>query len=277
MSRKRPVLAAHPSVVAELVDAPQQPRVVDLADVGLVPPGHAGDLNVADMRQPALELRRDVALDDLRVIEIHLHLEIRGAHFVANRMRVRLGREEIIRSTSRGLSASTRSVTSRSLRLRACRAQVAHQRRSPESPCCSAIGAGRARRPTARGCADSQAHAHSEAPSRMLAANSRSRPGSDAIPRSPAPRSPGGALISTQSSACSVEPGGDFRLRECRTRSANSTARNPARAASPKRSRNGTSVNRKLRLAESCGMRRGLRESALESSLRGSAAQGPSR
>jgi hypothetical protein len=88
----------------------------------------------------------------------------------------------------------------------------------------------------------------------MLATNSASRPGSEARPRSPAARSPGGALITTHSrpwraSRAAISFGGTSYA------NANSTAEKSACAAAAKRSRNGTSLNRKLRLADSRGMR----------------------
>src|SRR5436190_24031557 len=70
----RPVLASDPAVVAQCVDDVEQVVVVQLAEVGLMPLGHAGDLQVADAAggQVAAQPHRDVAFDDLAVVEVHL-------------------------------------------------------------------------------------------------------------------------------------------------------------------------------------------------------------
>src|SRR5207248_9954044 len=68
---RRPIFAADPAVVLEIVEQSKQIFVVHFADVGLVPPRHAGNLNMPDVRKPAADLLRQIALDDLRMIKIH--------------------------------------------------------------------------------------------------------------------------------------------------------------------------------------------------------------
>src|SRR5579872_3481679 len=69
---RRTVLAADKAVVLQIVERLEDVAVVDFADVRLVPVRHARDLHVADMRQPLSQLRSEIALDDLRMVEIHL-------------------------------------------------------------------------------------------------------------------------------------------------------------------------------------------------------------
>jgi hypothetical protein len=40
---------------------------------------HAGNLDMADVRQIAAQLRLEIAFDDLRVIQVHLHFQIGAA------------------------------------------------------------------------------------------------------------------------------------------------------------------------------------------------------
>ena len=88
---ERTIFAADPAVVAELVKQREDLVVVDLAAIRFVASRHSGDLHVSDVLQPSAELDREIALDDLGVIKIHLHLEVRHADFLAYRMRVGLG------------------------------------------------------------------------------------------------------------------------------------------------------------------------------------------
>src|SRR6266851_4921400 len=72
----RTVLAADPAGIAELVQKIVEEGVVDLADIGLVAPRRAGDLDVADARHQALRPFGEIALHDLAVIEIELQPRI---------------------------------------------------------------------------------------------------------------------------------------------------------------------------------------------------------
>ena len=63
---RRPIFAADPAIVSELVEQREQIEEIDLADIRLVPPGHARDLDMADLRQPSLQFRSEIPLDDLR-------------------------------------------------------------------------------------------------------------------------------------------------------------------------------------------------------------------
>jgi len=59
--------------IAKAIDEIEQIRIGKLAFAGLVPVGHTGDLHVAHARQELFDLARHIALDDLAMIEIHLH------------------------------------------------------------------------------------------------------------------------------------------------------------------------------------------------------------
>src|SRR5450759_4586922 len=95
-----PVLAADPAAVTEFVHEFEQVGIVDLADVGLVTLGHARDLHVADGGDVFPELHRQVALHDLAVVEVHLHLEVGRADFGADRVRLVLAVQEKTRNVA---------------------------------------------------------------------------------------------------------------------------------------------------------------------------------
>ena len=63
--------------------------------------GHAGDLHMPDVVEVLPEFHREIAFDDLRVIEIHLHLEVGFIHFFDDRMRVGLRVQEVARKIAR--------------------------------------------------------------------------------------------------------------------------------------------------------------------------------
>src|SRR5258706_13349206 len=67
-----PVFAADPALVADLVEQIEQIGVMDLADIGLVPPRIAGDLDMRVMAGESAHLGREIALHDLHVIEVEL-------------------------------------------------------------------------------------------------------------------------------------------------------------------------------------------------------------
>ena len=83
-------------------DHVEQVGVVHLAGVGLVPLGHAGDLQVADAAggQVRAQLHRQVALDDLAVVEVHLHLEVGRADLGQHGVRLVLAVEEVARDVA---------------------------------------------------------------------------------------------------------------------------------------------------------------------------------
>ena len=66
---------------------------------------HAGDLHMADACNVRLDTPRQIALDDLAVVEVHLHFQVvqagRGAHLGAHRMRLGLMIEEVARDVAR--------------------------------------------------------------------------------------------------------------------------------------------------------------------------------
>src|SRR5512140_103048 len=80
------VLASDPAfpvaLSRHLVDDAEQVLVVQLANIRFMALGHPGQLEVADMsgRQVLPDLHRHIALDDLAVVQVHLHLEVGGAY-----------------------------------------------------------------------------------------------------------------------------------------------------------------------------------------------------
>src|SRR5579864_8563078 len=75
-ARLRPVLAADPAGIAELVQEIEQIGEVDLALIGLVPAGNIGDLHMRVAAPEVPRVLREVALGDLAVIEIELQPDI---------------------------------------------------------------------------------------------------------------------------------------------------------------------------------------------------------
>src|SRR5471032_1985048 len=94
----RPVFTADPALVAERIDQIEQVRIIQLADVRFMPLRHARDLDMTDARMRAFHVApqfdREVALHDLAVVTIKLHLEIRCTDLLADRLRVVLPIEE---------------------------------------------------------------------------------------------------------------------------------------------------------------------------------------
>src|SRR5216684_6543445 len=125
----RPILAADPSLVTELVQEIEQRVAVELPAVRLVAVGNASDLDVADVVQRPAQLGRQIALDDLRVIEIHLHFHVRHADFLADGVRFSLRCEQITGYVARSdrLNGERYAVL---LRFPSCEAQIADERRS---------------------------------------------------------------------------------------------------------------------------------------------------
>ena len=77
MSPAGPVFAADPAVIANLVEELEQIGVVDLAAIRLVALGDAGDLHMRVTARKAADMRGEIALHDLAMIEIELQLQIR--------------------------------------------------------------------------------------------------------------------------------------------------------------------------------------------------------
>src|SRR2546430_2080098 len=144
-SGARPILAPDPPLVTELVQEIEQRVAIELARVGLVTVGNAGDLDMADIAQPAAQLDRQIALDDLGVIEIHLHFHVPHTDFLADGVRFSLRRQQISGHVARieRLDGQRDAVL---LRLSRCEAQIAYERR----PMPRALSLIRARRKHAR-------------------------------------------------------------------------------------------------------------------------------
>src|SRR5438105_1413099 len=66
----RAVLAAHETVITELIDGLKQPRVVHFTFVRLVSVRHAGHLDVADIGEVASQAPAQIPLHDLAVIQV---------------------------------------------------------------------------------------------------------------------------------------------------------------------------------------------------------------
>ena len=96
-----PIFATHPTCITEFVQQAEQMPVIDLTFVRLMTIGHARDLHVPDAGKIGFQFHREIALDDLRMIKVHLHLEIRFAHRIADRMRFGLSADQIPRHISR--------------------------------------------------------------------------------------------------------------------------------------------------------------------------------
>src|ERR1700730_13049759 len=71
-----PVLAADPALVADLVEQVEEVRVIDLADIRLVPARRAGDLDMRVQTGQFRDRRRQIAAHDLHVIEVELEPQI---------------------------------------------------------------------------------------------------------------------------------------------------------------------------------------------------------
>src|SRR5438067_310958 len=97
----RAVFAADPAVVTELVEEREEIRIIDLAHVRLVTVGNAGDLHVPHARDVLAQLHREIAFDDLAVVEVHLHLQVRRADVGADGVRLVLAVEEVAGNVAR--------------------------------------------------------------------------------------------------------------------------------------------------------------------------------
>ena len=81
------VFASYPplpiALSADLVDHFEQVRVVHFTYIGFVAFRHAGNLKMPDMtgRQVLSNFHGKVTLDNLCVVQVHLHLQIHGTHF----------------------------------------------------------------------------------------------------------------------------------------------------------------------------------------------------
>ena len=78
----RPVFAADPAAIAHPVERREDERIVDLAGARLVAAGIVGELDVGDPILEPLEGGDEIALRELRVVEVVLELEIVGADLV---------------------------------------------------------------------------------------------------------------------------------------------------------------------------------------------------
>src|ERR1035441_9090333 len=74
-----PVFGADPTPVAEPVHRLEYIAVIDLALVRLVAGGNRGALQMADHRQVLLQAMEQIAADNLHMVEIELHAQVRLA------------------------------------------------------------------------------------------------------------------------------------------------------------------------------------------------------
>jgi len=89
------VLAPEPSLVAQLVEHREHMRVVDFAGIRFMPVRHARDLDMAAARDVLTQPSGEVAIHDLHVIAINLHLQIGQSHGFADARRLSLRIREI--------------------------------------------------------------------------------------------------------------------------------------------------------------------------------------
>src|SRR6185437_9296384 len=66
----RPVFAADIAAITDRFEATEHHVIVDFARAGLAAPGGGGDLHVADDRLQLGEARRDVAVQDLAMVDV---------------------------------------------------------------------------------------------------------------------------------------------------------------------------------------------------------------
>src|SRR5712692_11362458 len=89
------VFAADPAVITQLVEQIEEIGVVDLAAVGLVAVGHAGDLDMGVAPGEAAQMDGEITLHDLAVIEVELQFDVVAADAVEDGERLGGGVEEI--------------------------------------------------------------------------------------------------------------------------------------------------------------------------------------
>ena len=77
---QRPILAADPAVVAEVVHQAEQERIVDLAGAGLVAPRVIRELHVGNELDIFFDGRGEIAFHDLHVIDVVLQKQVVRTH-----------------------------------------------------------------------------------------------------------------------------------------------------------------------------------------------------
>ena len=78
------VFTSNPTGIADGVNVPEQPRVVDLASAGFVAARVVGQLDVANTCQVVVERVAQFALHALRVVDVVLDEEVVTVHVILN-------------------------------------------------------------------------------------------------------------------------------------------------------------------------------------------------
>src|SRR5665213_12763 len=92
---RRPILTSDPAVIAKTVEQTKQEGIIDLAAIGLVAVGHAGDLDVAVAAEQRFGMTREIAFADLAMVEIELHRHVGARDAVEERHRLLRCAQEI--------------------------------------------------------------------------------------------------------------------------------------------------------------------------------------
>ena len=226
------------------LDRVEHVRVVDLARAGLAAAGRVGELDVADARRQLADRRDEVALGALHVEDVVLELDVRPVHGVHERDRLARGRQQdravvvAVDGLDRHVGADRGGLVGGPARRSPRRGRAA-----PRAWRASAPG------PRARSGAGRRCAARARARPARWRGTPRCARARRRAPRSPDGMSPASKFISATSTPASS-------IAEATSSSdsppghQNSTARNPARAARSKRSRNATSLNSVETLAQ---------------------------
>ncbi len=227
--------------------APRRVWIVRPRGIRLVAAIGTGDLDMANQRVERLQPRRDVAMDQLAMIHVELQRAIRPAglaHIGRRQVEVVeeiaghvLAVDRLQQQLDAMLGKLVRGISQRGA-IESSAPRDRWDRRAP--PSCAA--------------SSRRSRAHRAAPCRREARNSSSRPTSEAMPRSPLAKSPGGRL----NSACSSPPPASASPTCSGPDAHRETGTPPPRSRPPrralKRSRKSHSVNIIERLAAKRGM-----------------------
>ena len=80
----RPIFAANPSVIADLVEDAQDVCEIDFAVIGFMPIRDAGDLHMRVGTREFANVSGKITFGDLAVIEVELQLDIVATDLVQN-------------------------------------------------------------------------------------------------------------------------------------------------------------------------------------------------
>ena len=80
----RPIFAANPSVITDLVEDAERVREIDFAVIGFMPIRDAGDLHMRVGTREIANVNSKIAFSDLAVIEVELQLDVVAPNLVQN-------------------------------------------------------------------------------------------------------------------------------------------------------------------------------------------------